>query len=109
MPPFEISEALNRVNGDRNLLRSLFLIFRDKYKTAPQDILRLQKFGPKDELIRFAHTIRGVSASLGAYDALRVARAIENALNEDTEADISKEVQALSDALGFALCAANRI
>ena len=109
LPPFEISEALNRVNGDRNLLRSLFLIFRDKYKTAPQDILRLQKFGPKDELIRFAHTIRGVSASLGAYDALRVARAIENALNEDTEADISKEVQALSDALGFALCAANRI
>jgi len=109
LPPFEILEALNRVNGDKKLLRSLLLMFRDRYKGAPEDILRLHKNGPKSELIRFVHTIRGVCASLGAYEAFKIARNVENALNLDIESDISADVQELSDALGFALKAANTI
>ena len=109
LPPFEILEALNRVNGDKKLLRSLLLMFRDRYKAAPEDILRLHKNGPKSELIRFVHTIRGVCASLGAYEAFKIARNVENALNLDIESDISADVQELSDALGFALKAANTI
>ena len=103
LPPFRISVALERVNGDRALLRSLILLFREHYQTAPRDLLQLQALGKKSELARLAHTLKGVSGSLEANEAFRAAQALENALAENPDSDTESLARVLSEAIRSAL------
>ena len=109
LPPFQISDALVRMNGDRELLKSLILMFRDRYATAPAEIMRLLDHGEVQELYRLAHTLKGVAGSLEANDAFRAARTLENALKSDPSADVKEKAVALADCIQSALAAANTI
>ncbi len=109
LPPFHISEALVRMNGDRKLLKSLIVMFRDRYASAPESLRELYEHGQTQELYRLAHTLKGVAGSLEASEALRAARNLETALQKDPKADVRELVETLATSTQAALLAAKSV
>ena len=109
LPPFGISDALIRLNGNRGLLRSLLIMFRTRYLLSPQELLRLYDDCDTQALFRLAHTLKGVAGSLEAHDAFRAAQALETSLQKNSSADIKNLVIGLADCIQTALDAANGI
>ena len=109
LPPFRISDALARMNGDRRLLKSLIVMFRSHYATAPEQIMRLHDSGETKELHRFAHTLKGVAGSLEAVEAFHAAKALEALLQNDCSGDMREIATTLAMSIQKALDAANTI
>jgi len=109
LPPFRISDALARMNGDRRLLKSLIIMFRNRYATAPEDIMRLYNFREAQELHRLAHTLKGVAGALEAADLQRAARALETSLHKDPSADVREIAITLAMCVKTALAAADNL
>jgi two-component system sensor histidine kinase/response regulator len=65
-PAFDQAEALNRVEGDRELLAELVEIFRSESPRMMDDIRLAFRAGDPTRLERAAHALRGSVGSLGA-------------------------------------------
>ncbi len=109
LPPFGIPEALARMNGDRKLLKSLIVMFYNRYAGAPQELIRLNAIGERMELHRLAHTLKGVAGSLSAEDAFLAARTLENTLNNDSSANVEELVEHLGECIEIAIRSAETI
>ncbi|HEX4075371.1 MAG TPA: Hpt domain-containing protein, partial [Candidatus Acidoferrales bacterium] len=76
-PVFDLNGALDRVEGDRELLEEIIHIFTGEY-AANMDAIR-DAFSARDArlLERLAHTIKGATANLGAVALSQAAFQLE--------------------------------
>ena len=78
----DIAEGLRRVGGNRKLYRKLLVEFFQDHR---EDVHAIRKALDQDDLEtaqRIAHTIKGVSGSIGAGDLHRDAESLDSALKE---------------------------
>jgi HPt (histidine-containing phosphotransfer) domain-containing protein len=78
----DLSEGLRLVGGNRKLYRKLLVEF---FQDHCDDVHAIRKALDQDDLVtaqRIAHTIKGVSGSIGAGDLHRDAASLDSALKE---------------------------
>lgn len=85
VPGINVKSGLTKVSGNRPLYRKLLAQFRDKYLDTAREISGLLRSDMRVEAARFAHTIKGVAANLGADDLSMVAAELERALKTGRE------------------------
>ena len=85
VPGINVKSGLAKVSGNRPLYRKLLAQFRDKYLDAAREIAGHLRSDKSVEAARYAHTIKGVAANLGADDLSRVAAELERALKTGRE------------------------
>jgi HPt (histidine-containing phosphotransfer) domain-containing protein len=100
------ADLLDRVEGDRDLLKEIVEVFRDTYPGLLAEVKQTVDRRDAPALVRSAHTLKGVVANFGARAAhtaaLRLetqARAGDLAQVEETYADLAAAVQRLDAAL----------
>jgi HPt (histidine-containing phosphotransfer) domain-containing protein len=79
-PAFDRDKALAHVGGDEKLLEHLIERFRQDQGPIVDDILDALDRNDREEAHRLAHTLKGVSATLGAQALSMRAEAVEEAL-----------------------------
>lgn len=73
----DLTAALDRVEGDRDLFAELVRLFLEECPAAMKEIRQALQNGDAHLLDRLAHTIKGSSASLGANRVSQAALALE--------------------------------
>jgi signal transduction histidine kinase/DNA-binding response OmpR family regulator len=79
LPGIEMDQTLRRMRGDRQLYREILLAFRAQYREAVATI-RESLDRPPPEAERMVHSLRGVTANIGAMEVSRAADGLEQAL-----------------------------
>ena len=79
--------ALERVEGDRDLLEELAQLFKDECPRALQEIRGAIAAGDAPLLTRLAHTLRGSSGSLSAVPLSHAAAQLEEVAQAGDLAD----------------------
>jgi PAS domain S-box-containing protein len=109
LPPFDIPAALARTNGKPQLLRRLFLSFRDQYQDAASELRAQIAAGNTEEASRLAHTLKGVAATLEAKELASTAANIEHALREGLMDGVDGLIKTMEGALKPAIAAAGTL
>lgn len=109
LPPFDVAKALMRMNGKRPLLRKLIIDFGQKYSSSVTELRTLIEAGSLDEARRFAHTLKGVAASLELVEVSKPAEKAELALAKNEISDLDPVLVELDRALQPALKAASSL
>jgi HPt (histidine-containing phosphotransfer) domain-containing protein len=95
----DIAEGLRRVGGNRKLYRKLLVEFFQDHR---EDVHAIRKGLDQEDLEtakRIAHTIKGVSGSIGAGDLHRDAESLDFALKEGQQDLYPELLSRLEDAL----------
>jgi len=86
LPGINIKDALKRVGGDSNLLSKLLKKFSVNHKNAVAEIESNIASGNRDRAIRLAHTLKGLSGTIGARRLHETAKVLEASIRaEETE------------------------
>jgi HPt (histidine-containing phosphotransfer) domain-containing protein len=81
---FDESVLLDRLTGDRELVREIFTTFLLDLPNQIQALLTCANLGDVKGVARQAHSIRGASAAVGSQSLVDVAATIEQSVaNED--------------------------
>lgn len=89
-PAIDLSEALQRLRGDKQLLAELIEFFLEDYSGLLQDIDGALATRAWPELVRQAHSLKGLIANFESGTAWQTAAAMEQAAkNEDLETALS--------------------
>jgi two-component system, sensor histidine kinase and response regulator len=75
--PIDVKAALERLEGDRELLEELVQLFKEECPKALDEIHAAIAAGDAPLLTRLAHTLKGSSASLSARPLAEAAAALE--------------------------------
>lgn len=73
--------ALSRVGGDIKLLDDMVHYFFEDYAVLLEEIRKQAEIGNLDELVRAAHSLKGLCANFDAHAATESAKAIEDLQN----------------------------
>lgn len=76
-PAFDAADALERVDGDRELLEELLRLFADECTSSLEQMRTVWNARDKNTLIRLAHTMKGSAANVGANCISEAARELE--------------------------------
>jgi two-component system, sensor histidine kinase and response regulator len=76
-PPIDITAALERLEGDRDLLEELAQLFKDECPRTLEEIRGAIEAGDAPLLMRHAHTLKGSSASLSAIPLSQASAELE--------------------------------
>lgn len=79
LPIIDRADALERMAGSEELLRSLFDLFLDEYDNYLGNIEKAEASGNDADLTRAAHTLKGALATLSAKRARKQAEELEHA------------------------------
>jgi PAS domain S-box-containing protein len=79
----DVRNALNRVAGNVGLLRKMLTWFRTRQDRTVIEIRAALDGGDRKAAIRLAHTLKGLSAGIGADALAELARQIESTLGTD--------------------------
>jgi two-component system, sensor histidine kinase and response regulator len=74
----DVAAALNRVEGDRDLLEELVRLFMDEFPGNMTAIHQALAAGDASVLLRLAHTIKGAAMNLGAHRVAAAAGVLED-------------------------------
>jgi len=100
LPGFNLSEGLNRLQGNRQLYRKLLIKFATDYAETVKDFQTALKAEDLERAHRLIHSIKGVAGNLAAAELQRAATALEKLVKfADHVENISK--QDLDDTLGI--------
>jgi CheY-like chemotaxis protein len=88
-----MDEALARMRGNRDLYTKLLNQFVTEYWTFHERARQLSRNGETTELLRLAHSLKGVAASLGANRIADAAGKLERAVREGRTDDGIDEVE----------------
>ncbi|MGL1891792.1 MAG: response regulator [Spirochaetaceae bacterium] len=83
LPKIDTEQGLNRVGGNRKLYKKLLKQFATDYKEFENDIKAITDKENREEAIRAAHTIKGVSANLGGEELQKLSAVLEKEFKED--------------------------
>jgi len=103
LPPFNVPEALVRLNGKRDLLKRLLFTFHDEFAGAISQLRRHLDSGQGKDAERLVHTLKSAAASLEAPRIAEAARAVESAIKDGRAHDLSAEIARLEGTLTPAL------
>lgn len=81
----DIIDGLNRINNKVEKYIILLKLFSDRQKNTISEIEVLKKEGNLKDAIRAAHTLKGVSATIGAMNLSNIAKETQNLLEIDAE------------------------
>ena len=73
----DLEGALERVDGDRELLMELVEIFFDVYQEQVEQLIAAVDGGDSEQVFSVAHSIKGAAGNVGAMAASHCAREIE--------------------------------
>lgn len=104
--PFDVAEALKRVNGKASLLRKLILSFAVTYGAAGQDIRDRIAAGEVADARRLAHSLKGVAGSLELRALQARAADVEQLLTKEDSASAEAAIAVLEPELERAVAAA---
>ena len=102
LPGFDLSQAIRRVSGNRELLLELLRQFGAQFATARATLAGLMGEDQREEALRWVHQLKGVAGHLGATEVYRHAAALEQELQAG---QFPASQTALDQALGVALSA----
>lgn len=89
---FKAKDALLRCRGNRQLYGRLLKQFQESYSDQSLSIMTARSSTPTDEAARWAHTLKGVAGSLGAYRLADAASRLEEALRTTTAGSAQAEI-----------------
>jgi histidine phosphotransfer protein HptB len=75
--------ALRQFSGNRTLLISMLSKFIAQYAYYPEKLDELLAQQAQIELVRYVHTIKGISGNLGLEGLYQASRSFETALNQE--------------------------
>ncbi|HEX5755116.1 MAG TPA: response regulator [Arenimonas sp.] len=98
LPGIDVEAALARVNGKWPLLLRLLETFRSRHQDAAERARALLDQGDSAAVAALAHTLKGAAATLGASHVEATAKALEQAVraNADAQAPLQQLQQALA-------------
>lgn len=105
MTALDIEETLARLMIPAEVLKPLFADFGAKYGDVAGRIGTLLADGAREEAEREAHSLKGVSGSLGAAAVHELATSLETAINEGRDDDAKADLARLDTAMGQAVAA----
>lgn len=76
-PALDVANALERVEGDRELLEELLHLFADECQSSLEQMRSVWNARDINTLIRLAHTMKGSAANVGANGISEAARELE--------------------------------
>jgi two-component system, sensor histidine kinase and response regulator len=76
-PVWNVSELLERVDNDQELLRELLTIFKEDFPQSFQSLKTAVIAGDSKSASRLSHTLKGMLSSLGATRAAAAASQLE--------------------------------
>ncbi|MDZ7641190.1 MAG: response regulator [Desulfurivibrio sp.] len=112
LPHFDLTAALERCGGSERLLRRLLTRFAEQYTSGVSPLREMLAAERGDEARCWAHSLKGVAASLEARELSSVAQTVEEALGSFSttcdpsllsalEQELVRAVAAVNDALGL--------
>lgn len=109
LPPFDIPAALVRVNGKETVLRRLILNFCENYADVAERLSWLLASDAHEDVLRLAHTLRGVAASLELTEIAALTRALEDRLHDEGGDDPAALIPEFAAAVRLAVAAGARL
>ena len=85
LPGIEIKASLDRIGGKKSLFRKLLTKFRVNHGSAVDEIVTALESGDGKTAIRLAHTLKGLSGTIGALKLYEAAKDLEEAIIEEKE------------------------
>ncbi len=79
--------GLRRTRGDVNIYKTLLRRFADGQRDVPVTVAQSLRVGDRDTARREAHTLKGLSATVGAGEVARVAAKLERAITDGLPKD----------------------
>jgi len=76
-PALDVASALERVEGDRELLEELLHLFEDECQNSVEEMRTVWNARDNSTLVRLAHTMKGSAANVGANGISEAARELE--------------------------------
>jgi two-component system, sensor histidine kinase and response regulator len=76
-PALDVANALERVEGDRELLEELLQLFADECQSSLEQMRTVWNARDNTTLVRLAHTMKGSAANVGANGISEAARELE--------------------------------
>ncbi len=76
-PKLNLDELLVRVDGDRELLRELLSLFKQKFPNSFEDLQQAMAHGDIAQVAVLSHTLKGVLLNLAAAEAADSASRLE--------------------------------
>ena len=93
--PLDMAAALDRVEGDRDLLEELAILFSEESARNIHEVRAALKSGDTVLLERLAHTVKGASANIGAVSVSCAALALEQAARSRDLLDAQGKMEVL--------------
>ena len=100
-----LPDLLARIEDDRELLADLFVMFQEGLPDMLAALHRAIEVGDLPEVVKAAHTLKGLLANLSMEQGARLAATIETAARAGDRAKV-KEISAAFDSEAAALLAA---
>ncbi|MDT8992650.1 ATP-binding protein [Curvibacter sp. APW13] len=83
----DLVSALQRMGGDREILRTVLASFADDLTGTPNQVNELLRSGAIGDAIRSLHTLKGLAATVGANHLSREAAQMERAVKQGIHPD----------------------
>lgn len=109
LPGIDVASALLRLDGDRNLLEALLVMFADQQAGAAAEVAALLAQGKREDAARGLHRLRGAAANLGAVEIARLAFDAEAALTSGRGPEAAALVADLEAAVAVVVATARGI
>jgi PAS domain S-box-containing protein len=95
----DVNAALERLNGQHDLLVRLLRVFAQEHGHTTADIEAAVARGDFDGALRIVHNLKGVAGTLSATAVFEAARALESGLREGQRVSLPGMVDRLGNAL----------
>ncbi len=99
MPGIDLESGLKRVRGNRKLFVKLLVEFYHGFKDVLPNLRSRLHQGRQEEALRLVHTVKGISASLGAKNLHVAFRDLEQDLKNEPDKDHSASFERIETAL----------
>jgi CheY-like chemotaxis protein len=103
LPGIHLEEALKRVLGKADVLRTILFNFEEKNQTVADDIRLALDGGDQERAERLAHGLNGLSGMIGAKNLHATATELELAIRERRESDTAPLLQVMREQLAEVL------
>jgi signal transduction histidine kinase/ABC-type amino acid transport substrate-binding protein/DNA-binding response OmpR family regulator/HPt (histidine-containing phosphotransfer) domain-containing protein/HAMP domain-containing protein len=100
IPGIDVATGVRRIGGNTGLYKSLLTKFIDNQGDAGDKILGALETDLKDDAIRFAHTLKGVSGNIGAIELQEQAQAVETMIRQDDDVHLPIAITRMTETLG---------
>jgi len=107
IPGINTAEALSRINGNLDLYVKILKIYKNNHP-APEAIVDHFRKGDQETARREAHTVKGMSAQIGAADLHGIAAGLEESIKAGDGAAVEKNAMLFIDELQKVLASVDR-